>query len=864
MNLFAPFAVSLSLPLFLTNVAVATMIVAVAGLLLERLARGAALPLRHLLLVSTLVAAVGSPVIIGAMLYSGRSLLQLSLAEDEQAPRLPETVDAMSSDGFAASQRSTINFEAPNPAVNPMAEPVDAGLKEPSAPGERSGPRGVGRAEPSWPSLLQSAGAIMTVAWCIGSFVSLGHLMRGLLQLRRLGKSLRPQVDLQLNALAQSAAQASGLRTVPRLYESPLTPSPISVGAWRSFVVLPIGSASSFTANQLRGLLLHEFAHIARRDHWIGVLQRLSAIMFWWNLPLREASSRISEIRELICDDVSTGGDEADDYAAMLLSLASRMAKPQPLPAALGVFDGRAGEFTRRVSRLLESRGPVVTTLNGRAKILAACCFLILLAPAAVPLDVRGAAVNDGAGLAEPAEQAAPQTQPALTPPDEHQDAADTQEDDATRNDSETKVPAAAPIKWPKRFRGVVKDVNGRPIAGAKVRFDFQKIHEYSIGRWDETLESISQVTGEDGEYSVDAAKFASLTHRPYLLMLTCTADGYADAKWWNWYSRSDNNLQEHLTDVEMVPGRVVRGRCVDPAGAPVADAIVKMAAKYDSTKATGSWSWDPRQTSADGTFEFSVPRDGDGAFEIWAVHPEWAPERVALPSGEDDLGDVHLQTGATVRGTVREADGTPVSGTVVVAESVDSGDLNSVAFATTVATKTDVDGNYEFQPLLGSYKIYLSEAEEIDNRLDQRFVVADGPPPLVVPARLELAAGKPQTHDIRSGATLKITGTVRWADGRPVPSCEAKASYLPSGNGTGIWIARTLTDENGSYTLELPNPIDDVSINVIGKHDANRVWHTAEPVESVNAKQKSAQFLGLYPLDGDVSGMDWVLAEDP
>lgn len=863
MNLLSSFAVFWPPLLFLANVAVATMIVATAGLLFERLARGASLPLRHWLLVSTLAAAVGSPVIIGAMLCSGRTMLQFNLNEPESAIAANATSD-FPSESFSASTRPPVEFDQLADAVRskpaaPIATPANAASRS-------AAPVGLTLNE-SWRlSLLPMACVSLALIWLGGSVVAFGRLVNGLIRLRQFSKSLRPLHDEQLRNLGEASARTLHLRTVPQLYESALLLSPLSVGVVRPCVVLPIGAASQFNAMQLRGLLLHEFAHIARRDHFVGVLQRLAAILFWWNVPLHRASTRIAEIREQICDDISTGDGDTHDYAAMLLNVASRVVSSSPLPATIGVFKQTTGEFAQRIHRLLDPRRRIVTNLKGHAKFVAAVCFLMLLAPAVMPLDVRGAVRDERLIPKNPVtatDESAPSPTAAPASADEPPGGVEVKER-AELEQGESGRPEGNPIKWPKRLRGVIKDRDGQPIAGATVRLDFEKIHEYTIGRWDETLESDTQVTGSDGEYSFDASDFAKLTHRPFVLMLTVTAEGYEDKKWWCWYTLSDNGLKEHLKDVEMLPGRTVRGRCVDPEGAPVAGAIVKMAASYDSKRPAGAWAWDPRETAADGTFEFSVPREG-GAYEVWVVHPEWAPKRVALLQGEDDFGDIHLQEGAPLRGTVRRADGSPVAGTVVVAESVDGGDWDTVSFDATVAAKTDADGKYKLQPLRGAYKVYLSAAEETDNRLEQRFVVADGLPPLVVPARLDLAPGAVQTLDIQSGKTLKVTGAVRWADGRPVPGVEAKASYMPEGNGTGIWIARTLTDENGRYTLELPNPIDDVSINVIGEFDANRVWHTAEPAKSVDAKQKSLQFLGLNALDGDVSGMDWVLLDkDP
>jgi hypothetical protein len=431
---------------------------------------------------------------------------------------------------------------------------------------------------------------------------------------------------------------------------------------------------------------------------------------------------------------------------------------------------------------------------------------------------------------------------------------------DAAEKDSAPKAAEPAPFKWPPVLRGIVKDIDGKPIAGAHVRLDFEKVHEYNVGRWDETLETHLQVTGDNGEYRFDASKFEPLTHRPFVITLTCTADGYADTKWWNWYGRRDVIQNPNLANIKMLPGRTIRGRCIDPDGNPLAGAIVKMCGEIDSQNFASGMAWSPRATRADGAFEFNIPRDKKSTLAIWVVHPEWPPRCIMLAEGESDFGDVRLRRGSPVQGIVQGADGKPIAGAVVVAENIDSKSLKSMAFIGKVATRTDAKGNYKLQPLLGVYKLYLTQGEETDNRIDSRFVVADAPPPLVAPTRIEVFAFDQLTKDFIAGPTAKVHGTIRWPDGRPAEHCEVKASYLPPENGTGIWIARAETNANGEYTIELPNPIDYVSINAIGAHDSKRVWHSAFPVETVVAKQINEQYVQLRPIDGDIDGMDWVL----
>ena len=106
----------------------------------------------------------------------------------------------------------------------------------------------------------------------------------------------------------------------------------------------------------------------------------------------------------------------------------------------------------------------------------------------------------------------------------------------------------------------------------------------------------------------------------------------------------------------------------------------------------------------------------------------------------------------------------------------------------------------------------------------------------------------------------MNVRGTVRWADGRPVERCEVKASYLPPGNALGIWIGHTVTNDQGNYTIELPNPSEDVSISVYGAHDEHHVWHSAFPDDKVVAKAKYEQNIELGRSTNDLDNMDWVL----
>src|SRR4029077_21018559 len=68
-----------------------------------------------------------------------------------------------------------------------------------------------------------------------------------------------------------------GIRRPARLLISTAVPMPVAVGFRRPAVVLPETLLAGLTAAELDHVLLHELAHVARRDDWTNLLARIAA-----------------------------------------------------------------------------------------------------------------------------------------------------------------------------------------------------------------------------------------------------------------------------------------------------------------------------------------------------------------------------------------------------------------------------------------------------------------------------------------------------------------------------------------------------------------------------------------------------------
>ena len=138
------------------------------------------------------------------------------------------------------------------------------------------------------------------------------------------------------------------------LLESCLAGVPVVIGHVRPVILMPLGLLTGFPAGQIELILLHELAHIRRRDYLVNMLQTCVEGLLFYHPAVWWISGIIRAEREHTADDlaVETGGD-AHAYATALAALErSRSGVPEAALAATG------GNLVKRVRRLLIPQKP--------------------------------------------------------------------------------------------------------------------------------------------------------------------------------------------------------------------------------------------------------------------------------------------------------------------------------------------------------------------------------------------------------------------------------------------------------------------------------------------------------------------------
>jgi beta-lactamase regulating signal transducer with metallopeptidase domain len=161
--------------------------------------------------------------------------------------------------------------------------------------------------------------------WMSGLFLFLMRLFVGLTAGNFLVRGGVEFADEALNELFSALCAELQLKNKPRLLQSERTTMPVVCGVFRAAVLLPAGAAE-WTAERQRMVLLHELAHVARRDCLTQVVALAACAFYWFNPLVWFAARRLRVEREQACDDrVVSLGTKPSDYAYHLLEIARSM-----------------------------------------------------------------------------------------------------------------------------------------------------------------------------------------------------------------------------------------------------------------------------------------------------------------------------------------------------------------------------------------------------------------------------------------------------------------------------------------------------------------------------------------------------------
>ena len=362
-----------SLQAFVVTVIGQVTVISVAAILLMTCSwRSAAR--RHAIGLLALVLVLSSPLLVLALPQTDvwRTRSQLEFAESQGDPMLIERESDLASINQSAAIDRTNPAVITRPVIESSSDDLSSNTR--AAPPTKINPV-------DWLNWFLT---LVAVTWIAGSVVSMSRWIWQTWQLRWIGRSLSSRSPAELascEAVADEVRNVLRLRQLPPIAISDLVPSPIVLGMWQPTIVLPRDLLSTGTATRLRDVLIHECAHVVRRDPWVNAAQRLAAVLWWWHPGVLELNRWLARAREEVCDNFVLQHGDALNYAQTLLEFAEQYsARNRPLPV-LGLLGSR-WTLEERIAGLLKPERDTITRTKRRTVVLVAVllgtlCWLV-------------------------------------------------------------------------------------------------------------------------------------------------------------------------------------------------------------------------------------------------------------------------------------------------------------------------------------------------------------------------------------------------------------------------------------------------------------------------------------------------------
>lgn len=241
--------------------------------------------------------------------------------------------------------------------------------------------------------ILPSFWAIAIFAvWILISALAATRVLAGLWNLRRLRANAIALDASQLHpSLRETLAQCEAIRPVSVCSSSAVS-VPTAIGFFQPAILIPDWAVRDLPVEELKIILLHEFAHLRRRDDWTNLAQKLVRTIFFFHPAVWWIENRLTLEREMACDDaVLAETNNPHAYAECLVSLAEKNFVQRSLAMAQAAI-GSACETTVRLARILDAETPHATrifkpALGLTAALLAACLVMLPDAPRLVAFE---------------------------------------------------------------------------------------------------------------------------------------------------------------------------------------------------------------------------------------------------------------------------------------------------------------------------------------------------------------------------------------------------------------------------------------------------------------------------------------------
>jgi bla regulator protein blaR1 len=199
--------------------------------------------------------------------------------------------------------------------------------------------------------LFENEAQWLVLFWFTGFLIFLLRFSGSFIYVYRLKNRHIYEVEGEWQSNLRNLSGKIRLQRKVKLAESALARIPLTIGYLNPVILLPLGTLSGVPPQQLEAILLHELAHILRKDYLLNIIQSIIELLFFYHPVTWWLSGLIRQEREHICDDIAVSVNK--DHINYIKALTTMEELNSKSPFLASAMTGTKKKLLFRVKRLL-------------------------------------------------------------------------------------------------------------------------------------------------------------------------------------------------------------------------------------------------------------------------------------------------------------------------------------------------------------------------------------------------------------------------------------------------------------------------------------------------------------------------------
>ena len=219
----------------------------------------------------------------------------------------------------------------------------------------------------------------ISAAWLLMASAGLIRVGIGFWHLHRLRKGCVPVDVAALSPILRKTLEEFDSSRAVKLCTSDQLRVPTAIGFMKPLVVIPAWTMRDLSTPELNTILLHELAHLRRRDDWTNLVQKILGALLFFHPAVWWIEKKLALEREMACDDlVLAEATSPRAYAECLVAMAEKTCLRRRSALAQAAVD-RLRHVSLRVSQILDVNRPNATRVWRPAPVLVTGVSLVCL-----------------------------------------------------------------------------------------------------------------------------------------------------------------------------------------------------------------------------------------------------------------------------------------------------------------------------------------------------------------------------------------------------------------------------------------------------------------------------------------------------